>query len=199
MSQQLSDKVAQVVMAEIDLLVKRVDNQLEKHTALDQKITKNLDSFSHISNIALEETRKVAYQVINQSVAETHLKLANAIKTTAEKVAYSTAQQSASKWVSVAVSISIFASLLIGLSAFIVGKNAGEKIGYANAVDEKIAVAWANTPNGILAKQLSDAGSIKHLAECNQPGWTISKEDNGKYCYPKPAENGLYGWRIEVR
>lgn len=199
MAQQLSDKVAQEIMGEIDSVTKRIDKQIEQINNFDPRIIKSLEQISQVTNNVLNQTRKIADQVILQSVNEAHAKLADAIKTTAVKVADATAQKSAARWVSVAVSISAAAILLIGLSAFFVGKNAGEKIGYARAVDEKIAMAWANTPNGILAKQLSDAGSIKHLKECDQPGWSISNKENGKFCYPEPSKDGLYGWRIEVK
>jgi ElaB/YqjD/DUF883 family membrane-anchored ribosome-binding protein len=199
MAQQLSDKVAQEIMGEIDTVTKRIDKQIEQINNLEPRIFKSLEQISQVTNNVLNQTRKVADQVILQSVNESHAKLADAIKTTAVKVADATAQRSAARWVSIAVSVSIGSLLLIGFTAYFVGKKTGEKIGYARTVDEKIAVAWSNTPNGILAKKLSDAGSIKHLTECDQPGWTITKKENGKYCYPDPSTEGLYGWRIEVK
>ena len=72
------------------------------------------------------------------------------------------------------------------------GKDAGVASGYAAARDEKVAVDWANTANGKLARQLDRASptAIPTILGCNGKGWKRTKQDGRRVYFPAATE----GW-----
>ena len=90
------------------------------------------------------------------------------------------------------------ATFCIGLTAWYAhrtgaksGYDAGYGAGYTEAKDEKAAAAWANTPQGKSAYLLAQTGSLDALVNCNQPGWSRSKN----FCYVQAApDKKIYGW-----
>ena len=81
-------------------------------------------------------------------------------------------------------------------SSYSSGFETGKAVAYQEVKDEKAAAAWANTPQGMLAFQLAQAGSVEMLAHCNGKGWELSKGT----CYPQPVAEGksakVYGWSV---
>lgn len=83
--------------------------------------------------------------------------------------------------------------LAVGYIAHDAGLKTGNAEGYAQARDEKAAAAWATTPEGRVAYSLALAGSLRHLADCDGPGWKIENH----ICRPyATAKGGTGGWHL---
>ena len=68
---------------------------------------------------------------------------------------------------------------------------------YRDAMDEKAAASWANTPAGQLALALDRAGSLSMVARCSNRGWKAEARDGGRVCFVRAdGEGNLYGWRL---
>lgn len=87
-----------------------------------------------------------------------------------------------------------------GLFVFLLAFHAGEGKGEATARDQTrqeygymaTAASWANTPEGRIAFELTQAGSLRDLATCSRPGWEIK---NGQ-CFVRPVKGSTYGWSL---
>lgn len=86
----------------------------------------------------------------------------------------------------------------VGYGAHRVGWQDGRRYGIGKTLtqvhDQKARASWANTPDGKLGYQLYQAGSIRELATCDQPGWKTAK--SGTVCYPERFKGSTYGWKI---
>lgn len=116
------------------------------------------------------------------------------------KVANDINQVDKAKWIGgVVVVVGLLFSFLGWIthaSGYSSGFETGKAQAYQDVKDEKAAAAWANTPQGILAFQLSQVGSIERLVHCNGKGWKLSKG----VCYPQVVTEGknevIYGWSV---
>lgn len=145
----------------------------------------------------LKTAKETADTIILQSAYEAQVNLTHAVKTAAADVASATATKAAFKWVAVGLVIASIFTIISGWSGYINGKDAGLAEGYAKAKDETAAVAWANTPEGRLARRLADAGGLALVAECKGDGWKIKKNADGALvCYPFYFKDQVTGWRI---
>jgi hypothetical protein len=116
------------------------------------------------------------------------------------KVANDINQVDKAKWIGgVMVVVGLLFSFLGWIthaSGYSSGFETGKAQAYQDVKDEKAAAAWANTPQGMLAFQLAQAGSVEMLAHCNGTGWELSKGT----CYPQPVAEGktrkIYGWSV---
>lgn len=72
------------------------------------------------------------------------------------------------------------------------GQDAGLASGYASARDEKVAVEWANTTNGKLARQLDRASPtvLPMILGCTGKNWKRTKQDGRRVCFPAATD----GW-----
>lgn len=72
------------------------------------------------------------------------------------------------------------------------GQDAGLASGYASARDEKVAVDWANTANGRLARQLDRASPtvLPMILGCTGKNWKRTKQDGRRVCFPAATD----GW-----
>lgn len=72
------------------------------------------------------------------------------------------------------------------------GHDAGVASGYASARDEKVAVDWANTTNGKLARQLDRASPtvLPMILGCTGKNWKRTKQDGRRVCFPAATD----GW-----
>ena len=140
---------------------------------------------------------------VNEAVARAVTNLGPQVGTAIVKVANDINQIDKAKWIGVVVVvIGLVLSLLSLLgwlthaSGYSSGFETGKAQAYQDVKDEKAAAAWANTPQGMLAFQLAQAGSIETLAHCNGKGWKLSKG----MCYPQPVTEGksemMYGWSV---
>lgn len=97
------------------------------------------------------------------------------------------------------------AALAFGVATFVAhrqGWQNGYRTGQADLLthlhNQKTRAAWANTPDGKLAFQLYNAGSIRLLATCNQPGWDTETRHGKPICFPEAAKDGTtYGWFLK--
>ena len=77
------------------------------------------------------------------------------------------------------------------------GREGGLAQGYRDAMDEKAAASWANTPAGQLALALDRAGSLSTVAQCSNRGWKAEAREGGKVCFVRAdGEGNIYGWRL---
>ena len=97
------------------------------------------------------------------------------------------------------------AAIVFGASVFIAhrqGWRHGYRTGQADLLthihDQKIRASWANTPDGILAYQLYQAGFIRQLATCSGQGWKIETRGGKPLCLPEATTDGTtYGWFLK--
>lgn len=146
----------------------------------------------------LVDVKKAADAAMGASAGEATAALVKTVADTAQDIADNTSKKQMWKWAAGCIAISFlcvsFLTWYVYSTAYKAGVNSGYGAGYANAVDEKAAAAWANTPEGRSAYKLAQAGSISILVRCNQPGWMI---ENGAY-YAKSSEDGkIYGWKLQ--
>lgn len=158
--------------------------------AIDKVAVDTLRSF----RITAEATAKAA----NESAKAD---LSKAVAEVAHKVAKDTAGARLWQWAALSILIAmmsigaiVFAFSIQFEKGFEAGKEEGFAKAYTEAKDEKVAVAWANTPEGKMAYKLAQAGSLEKLATCNQPGWFVS--DSSCYVKPLPADGSIYGWAL---
>lgn len=85
---------------------------------------------------------------------------------------------------------------LTHMTGYSSGFDGGKAEGYKTAMDEKAAAAWANTPQGVLAFELAQAGNLESLAYCSGKGWKLKEGA----CSPMPVTEGevtmVYGWQV---
>lgn len=156
-----------------------------------------LDAAPAKLNAAMEQfasrATKVADKEIAKLAAETTNEIAKAVSTASQKVARDVASASRWRWMlSAAVGLAL-TFIFIGYSAFNAGETAGRQAGLMEARDEKAAAAWANTPQGKVAKVLIESPTLEALRNCSRPGWYIKKG----VCYVGATPSGdVYGWQL---
>jgi hypothetical protein len=142
--------------------------------------------------------KEAADAQMKTSAAVTERELAEAVATTAQRIAKETARGRMWKWAAACLAASVVSLAVVGFSAYRAGTTAGRARGWAEGyrqtVDEKAAAAWANTPEGRLAFGLANAGSIRQLAACSGRGWV----PKGGVCFPRAESGIVYGWRVPV-
>ena len=137
---------------------------------------------------------------VNEAVARAVTNLGPKIITAIIGVANDLNQIGKAKWIGIVVVVVglVFSSLgwLTHATGYSAGFETGKAQAYQDVKDEKAAAAWANTPEGMLAFQLAQAGSIEKLAHCGGKGWVLSDGT----CYPQPVKEGksdkIYGWSV---
>ena len=158
--------------------------------------------YSKIPAQMQEEARKVLSQVsdaskavIDKHIQETHLRLAEAVKQSSEKIAADTARREKFKWLAIATGVICASTILVSWYSYSRGHNSGYTEGYSVALketaDHKAAASWANTPDGRKAQTLWQGGVLSSILNCSFPGWKIenSKESGRKVCFPYSAGN----------
>ena len=143
-----------------------------------------------------EKARTAAEAELRAAGARVRSELAQSLAKAAREIADRAANTRRSQWTAACLASAAAALILVGGWAFGAGRrsgfDAGRAEGYSAAHDEKAAAAWANTPEGQLAYDLSKAGSIREIATCSGRGW---KRD-GLYCIPRADKGAVFGWRI---
>lgn len=163
--------------------------------------------FSNWPKKSADEANRMSEWSAREAKAGIDRAIAGAIQTMAptaakalENIAADVAGKEKAIWVAGSFAV---ASLFIGAfgwfmhsNGFEDGLSAGNQSGYTAARDEKAAMAWANTPEGKLAFQLAQAGSITALATCDEArGWVLNKND---VCHVNNIKTGgSYGWKIK--
>lgn len=145
----------------------------------------------------LIDFRATANAILSAATGSAKADLAKAVAATAQEVAHNTSRKQMWQWASGCLVLVVLCLALLSWyvhsTAYKSGFNSGYGVGYSEAKDEKAAAAWANTPEGKVAYQLAQAGSIGNLARCDLPGWAA--EDGS--CFVRAAPNGnIYGWRL---
>lgn len=91
----------------------------------------------------------------------------------------------------------VLAVVVVGATAYRLGKDAGQAQGLAQAREESAAAAWGNSEDGKLAFRLAqaDPNNLKKLTLCQGTGW---KKKGSDVCIPAPDPDTRMteGWRI---
>lgn len=189
----LTDEIAGKVMGELHTLTKQIDDQKRQVLGSADAIRKAADLIKQNSDDAVKNVKETTYQAQLKCAAEFEVRLAGSVAKTLNAVAGAVATKAAMQWVVAGVVVAGLLTVFAGGTGYLVGKNAGNAMGYADAREEIAAAAWANTPEGRTAYQLAKAGSIEKLARCNRPGWKVTSG----VCYVFAAKDGnVYGWQI---
>ena len=152
------------------------------------------------ANVAATGAAEQSKAAVNEAIAKAILNLSPQVGKAIDKVAHEVAGVGKVKWIGGVAMIAVLALTLSGwfvhATGYASGFDGGKAEGYKQAADEKAAAAWANTPQGMLAYQLAQAGSLEPLAHCNGKGWKLSKG----ICSPQSVTEGedqmVYGWRV---
>lgn len=187
---QLSDSVAQQIMGEIDDLVKRIE-------AVSERVPQTENLQVAVNNV-LQDFKTTAGVMVMGETARMKADMAHAAVDVARTVAKDVVGREKAEWIAGCIVVVFLILSLFGWMMHHKGRLAGfaegHEQGYVEAKDEKSAASWANTPEGRLAYGLTQAGSIRKLAECDGDGWSIKKE----WCLPNVGSNNrIYGWRIK--
>ncbi len=189
----LSDEVAAKVLGEIYKLTKQIDEQQDIVISTADFVKNAAYLIKQNSELAVTNAREATELAQLESLAHFEQNMSESVAQTLNDVAGAVATKSAARWVVAGVALAGILSVFSGWIGYSKGKDAGTSFGYSQARSEIAAVAWANTPNGKLAYQLAQAGSIEYLARCSRPGW--KKIDNVCYGYALTNE-GAYGWYV---
>lgn len=149
------------------------------------------------------ETAEREFAVIKSRVEET---ISDAVVTSAQQeiaaaaqtVARHTARKSWLQWLGGAAVV----GMILMTGAFYWGYDIGNSVGYARALDFKVASNWASSELGQAAYRLDENGDLRSIVECNRDGWTIERSLNGKQklCIVHPLSNGnIYGWHLPTK
>lgn len=178
----LSDEVASRVLGELHQLTKHIDEQVVQISSVSLVVKQSAEAIKKNSEDAVKNAKESSRQAQLESAAHVQIVLAEAVKKTLNTVAGAVAVKSAVKW-------AIGGILLAGALAVSAGW-----VGYIKGKDVGAKTEWANTPEGHLAHDLADAGSLEALATCDERrGWKL--ENN--ICHPQMTPAGIYGWRIK--
>jgi hypothetical protein len=189
----LSDEVASKVLGELHTLTKHLDEQRKQVIVTSGVVNQAADKIKQNAADAVSKAREAVYQAQLEYAVHFEKNMANVAANTLNKVAMAIAIRAATKWVLAGVVITVFLTFVSGAVGYHKGKGVGKADGYSRARDEVAAASWANTLNGKLAYQLSEAGSIEALATCDEKrGWILEKN----ICHPHAMPEGIYGWRI---
>lgn len=140
--------------------------------------------------------------LVNEAVARAVTNLGPKVGSAIVKVANDINQVDKAKWIGGVAIIVAMVFMLFGWLTHTSGYSAGYETGkaeaYKLAADEKAAAAWGNTPQGVMAHELAQAGNLSDLARCSGAGWHLDKKE--LVCAPQPiTEDGkqvVYGWKV---
>lgn len=135
---------------------------------------------------------------VKASAAAVERQLVDKVSKTVDVVSRRRSLKELVLWVSVSVAAVV---VVVGVGVWMaydhgktLGQEQGWHEGYREALDEKAAASWANTPEGRRAYRLSQLSSMARLIECRSPGWRIKDG----VCFPYPEGETTYGWRIQA-
>lgn len=194
----LTDEIAGKVMGELHTLTKQIDAQKKQVLDSAEAIKKAADLIKKNSDDAVKNVKETTYQVQLECAAEFEVRLAGSVAKTLNAVAGAVATKAAMQWVVAGLVVAGLLIVFAGGTGYMLGKNAGNAMGYTEAKDEKAAAAWANTPEGRTAYRFAQSGELMRLTRCSEKGWKIEKG----ICFPHPAkveETGrllVSGWTI---
>ena len=189
----LNDKVAQQIMGEIDTLTKQIDKQIALLASTSHEFSNAASLIKVNSTDAVKNAKEAVRLAQIEGAARAEACMTTAAAKALNSVASAVAIKSAAKWVIGGVILSGLLTISAGWIGYTKGNEAGKTDGYARSKNEVAAASWANTEEGLLARQLAEAGSITALATCDEKlGWKLEK----KFCYPLATEKGTYGWKI---
>ena len=189
----LSDEVASHVLGELHSLTKNIDAQGKQLSTTASFLQQFSEQIKKNSEDAVRNARESSRLAQIESAARFQIELSGAVAKTLNQVAGAVAVKSAVKWIVAGALISGVLVIAAGWIGYIKGNEAGKAYGYAQSKNEIAAASWANTEEGRLARQLTEAGSITALATCDEKrGWKLDKS----ICYPLATGAGTFGWKI---
>jgi hypothetical protein len=151
------------------------------------------EKIARAGEYAVNNARESSRLAQIESAAKFQVELSGAVAKTLNQVASAVAIKSAAKWVVAGVILSGLLTVSTGWISYAKGREAGKAEGYSRSKNEVAAASWANSEEGLLARQLAEAGSISVLATCDEKlGWKLEKN----ICYPLATAAGTYGWKI---
>lgn len=196
-NRQPSDRERQHLMRERDALgLKDNDALWRLLVVLGHYETLYAEIPTRIAKVASNVTDNVkaaAEAELKAAAARTRAELAKSVAQTALDIADRRTSVNRLQWItSCAFALGVM-FLTIGTISFRTGLGKGDASGYDRGLavtrDEKVAAAWANTPEGQLAYGFAKAGSLRELAACSGHGW-LKREG---VCYPSSKTQS---WRL---
>jgi hypothetical protein len=192
----LSDEIASRVLGELHQLTTKIDEQQKQIKTAALVVRQSAELIQINSDNAVNNAREASRHAQQESVAQIQIVLTHVVAKTLSQVAGAVALRSATKWVLFGVLLAGVLTVSAGWVAYKKGKEAGTQEGYSRTRNEVAASSWANTHEGNLAIQLSEAGSLTALATCDpRRGWKLDEN----ICHPQTTRDGIYGWRVRKK
>ncbi len=163
--------------------------------ALDhyQRIYEKVPSvIKETAQVVTADIRKTAAEQMKVAAEETKRDLAKAVSEVAQQVAIKTAGTRMLQWALACTAVVAVVLVVVGWLGYSAGRKGGIADGYQVATSEQARASWANTPEGQLAYDLAQTGSIRELATCSGRGW---KQEKG-FCYVQAQNGKIYGWAL---
>lgn len=176
----LSDEIAAKVLGELHQLTKNIEEQGQQLKAASLVVKRSADAIKTNSDDAVRNAKLLAHISHHEIAKDVNSMLSKTIADSISKTSTTIVEQLVFKWALVGVALLIALLLTCSVAAFQIGNRHGQ------------SDSWLGTPEGKLAMQLSNAGSLAALANCEMPGWKVK----GELCVPYPTQEGTYGWRI---
>jgi hypothetical protein len=199
------EELGVLLMGELGKVYQQVDalpEHLKEKLAAVDLATKNLMQATNEAHNYAGELQQTANRIVASSVETTKAQLVSSISQTAKEVAYNTSKKSMLQWAAGCVLVSVLSLLVFGYLMYVVGQESAYQKGRSDAVAgkeyEKDACTWFSTQEGQMAIGLYEAGSLRNLYTCENPGWVIEEGKEGPMCVPKPdpKTKQSQGWRL---
>ncbi len=145
---------------------------------------------------AVGNARGAAEAEVRAAAAQATAQLTRTVSETARHIAEHNANAKRWQWIVGCVVGSALALVLVGAWAFHAGRMTGDAEGSerANATvrAREAGKSWTSTQEGQLAIGLTNAGSLRELATCSDPGWVRQ----GDRCRPRCGKGFAPGWNV---
>lgn len=176
----LSDEIAAQVLGELHQLTKNIEEQGHQLKASALVVKRSAEAIKTNSDEAVKNSKLLANIAHHEIAQNVNTLLSKSIADSIDRTSTKIVEQLVVKWALVGIALLIALLLTFSVVAYQVGNLHGQ------------SDSWLGTPEGKLAMQLSNAGSLAALANCEMPGWKVK----GELCVPYPTHEGTYGWRI---
>lgn len=200
--QQLNEAILADVLDELG----QVHRSVQQLPLTLQNSTETLLAATHEGQRYAKTLQLTADSVVAASVETTKAQLVEAVKSTAQMVAHNTSRKNMLQWTAGCVVVSVLSFAVFGYLMHSMAWDAGYQTGYqggrSDAVAEKDyqkdACAWFKTQEGQMGIGLYEAGSLRNLYTCDNPGWVIEERKEGRMCIPNPDSKTKQssGWQL---
>ncbi len=176
----LSDEIAAKVLGELHLLAKSIDEQGQQLRTASVVVKRSAEAIKTNSEEAVKNAKLLANIAHHEIAQNVNTLLSKSIADSIDRTSTTIVEQMVAKWALIGGTLVIALLILTSFVSYKFGDHHGR------------SESWLGTTEGKLALQLSHAGSLEALANCEMPGWKIQ----GNLCVPYPTPEGTYGWHI---